>query len=130
MEFQSPLLPYCLPPRGLSLEPLLLPIQRFARLGTNFQNAGDAVEETLVLDGVSALEQFDVVGGCVDFLGQLRLGHLVGSLLATSVPDVGSDFRPGFLHGNDVVRSVDLRQTLSVGTRFVDLEGRDDLVGG
>lgn len=82
----------------------------------------------MVLDGISALEQFDVGGGCVDLLGQLRLGHLVGPLLAAAVPDVGSDFRPGFLHGHDIVRPVDFRQPLSVGAGFVDLEGRDGSV--
>lgn len=83
----------------------------------------------MVLDGLSALEQLDVVGGRVDLFGQLRLGHFIGPFLAASIPDAGSDFRPCFLHGNDVVRSVHFRKTLSIGARFVNLERRDGSVG-
>ena len=83
----------------------------------------------MVLDGLSALEQLDVVGGRVDLFGQLRLGHFVGPFLAASVPDAGSDFCPCFLHGNDVIRSVHFRKTLSIGSRFVNLETSDVSAG-
>ena len=91
----------------------LMPIRdRFPSPGTDLQDPADLVQESLVLDRTSALEQLDVVRLSIHFLGQLCLRHLE-ALLCPAVLDGFGDIGVHLLRSDDVIRAIDFGQTLA-----------------
>jgi len=103
------------PPFPLHPPPSLLPLRhRLPRLRTYLQHAADLVQQRLVLDRGTALQQLDVVGLGVDLLGQLRLRELEAVLGAAVLDRVG-DLAVEFEGGDDVVGAVDFGEALAFG---------------
>ena len=95
---------------------------RLASPRADFQDPADLIQQGLVLDGVSALEQLDVVCLRIHFLGQLCL-RVLESLLCPAVLDGFGDLGVHFLRRHDIIGAVDFRETLAFDTGgFAGLE--------
>lgn len=95
-------------------------VQWLACLGTDLEDSSDLVEQLLVLDRLTALQGFDVVGRDVNFLGKVGLSHLVAFLTA-AFSDGGTDVSADFLDRDDVIGAVDFGETLAFDTGFAAL---------
>ena len=97
-----------------------LVFHRQTSLRTNLEDAGNFVEQSLVLHRITSLERFDVVGRGIDLLCQLSLCHLV-RFLTPSVPDRCAQLGGDFGGGDDIVGAVDFGEMGAIATGFVDL---------
>ena len=77
-------------------------IQRQASLRTDFKHSPQTVQESLVFEALSGFEVLDLGDLGVNFLRQLRLGHLV-RIFAPAVADVSTDFGGCFDGSDDVI---------------------------
>ena len=82
-------------------------IQRQTSLRTNFQNPRHAVQQSLILDRITALQELDIVRLAVDLLCKLSLCHLVWAFFRATVSDILAYLCGDFIGGNDVVGAVD-----------------------
>lgn len=97
-------------------------IQRQPRFLTDIQRPRHLAQQRIVLDRRTRLKRLDILHRRIHLLSQLRLRHLVLSLLRAAVADFLAEFRRYFVRGDDVVGTVDFGETLAFGAGFVGLK--------
>jgi hypothetical protein len=112
-----PVLPHQIPDPRVAPH-LLLPRQRLSSPGTNVQLLRHPIQQPLVLNPLSTLQQLDILPRGIHSSSKLLLSEFI-RVFGTTSTDRIADLGACFLGHDDIIGAVHFSQTLSLGWGFI-----------